>query len=79
VAQIGHDGLCAGFDQLTAWVPPTNPIAVIPAAAVALTPAGESSITRHSAGAMPSVRRHAENVRSGFAAGDIAGGEYLLE
>ena len=37
----------------SAWLPPTKPIAVMPAATAAVTPAGESSTTMQSAGATP--------------------------
>jgi len=85
VAQIGHDGLFAGFDQLTAHLPSGMGSADRP----------DRSHSRCSGGAYPYgrvldhealSRRNAhpfdgmhKNVRSGFAAGNIASGEYLLE
>ena len=53
VPQVGHDRAaparvsCSPSCAL-AWLPPTNPIAVMPAAVAAVTPAGESSITMQS-------------------------------
>src|SRR5262249_48687630 len=48
----------------SAWLPPTNPTAAMPAAVAALTPAGESSITIHSAVRAP-MREAACRNRSG--------------
>ena len=68
--QVGHDRARARREQLLAerapaWLPPTKPIAVMPAAVAAVTPAGESSTTMQSVGLQrPSGPPHAKTGRA---------------
>ena len=65
LAHVGNDGARAGGQQAAGrapepeWLPPTKPIAVMPALTAAVMPAGESSTTMQSAGATSSSWRHA--------------------